>query len=885
MRKATQHIFRVLTFVFFSLVFWHQLAAPVAAQFYPVPGTPVTTPMVTPEPCASGQGAIPKAQRQPSYCPDLAASDKKISKEDAQIYTRNCATSYEAWLDDKEKNFWVEDPDVTSLGQQGERSRQFLLWTLTHQSIDDIPSLLSVWALSRNVAMFLILLVVIIMGIGIIVSQRNNFNLSIEVSPLIIRIAVLLLFLVFSARIVLLLIQLADILMEFFIRNLNVRELFNIYLVEDKGGDVLQVSERAYREFVGCTNWSTRAVDSVHTSKFIVRFTNMTYYLIGIMMILRKVVLWFLLVVSPFLVILAPFVFIRNVGWIWIGVFFQWVFYGPLFALFLGTLSRIWNSVPVHIPYIFDFSRVNQLDQIVYPTATNILYGGPAQTLGILNTSNYVDTYAEYIISLIMLWTVVILPWWLLRIFRDYCCDGIYSMKNILLSMYDTMRTGGGPGPTPGPTQGPTGTGSTALKMSKKIDTEINAKVKLETIQDMKAASTDKIVQSIEMRASNIAEIGRMETNQNARQNVAKNMDRIQNPFKAETPTERQKLMNLRDEIETRAQRGDEMARSLSAVTSSSQSQQQVSKQHILQTMPRLVTVIESIAVKFNIPVEKTRSIVSRIFTDISYNDQIVSDISQETKLSQEVTKRVLQTVGRGDRLSGPPDQLVRETAHETGIQEAQVRQVISSTAVVVREKKEIAAKVAQQEQVNQETVEKVIQEHIPAVATPEKHVEAQIPASKKVSIEDYEEVKRMWENQYEKGEVPVPENIKTRTEWIEMDVVRISNILNKILSSDLKLQNEGLDEVGYILPIFMINNLSGEELLVYLKAKIEAAKQVQKEMEKEAEIRVKLKSEEELVDINAPVKQEAAKEQVLKKENEIEEVKQKLESELSEKE
>ena len=71
------------------------------------------------------------------------------------------------------------------------------------------------------------------------------------------------------------------------------------------------------------------------------------------------------------------------------------------------------------------------------PNIDKHLVRRPCTATKIFNTSNYVDTFAEYIISLIMLWTVLILPWWLLLIFRDYCCDGIYSMKNILLSMYD----------------------------------------------------------------------------------------------------------------------------------------------------------------------------------------------------------------------------------------------------------------------------------------------------------------------------------------------------------------------------------------------------------------------------------------------------------------
>jgi hypothetical protein len=395
----------VIILSFLASVF---LPAPVQAQFYPEPGTPFINKSgaqeyFIPKPCTSGQGSKPTSERKGSYCPDLSKSDPNAK----DIVKYACASEgYQQWLADPNLNFWVEDPDVTALGKGGERSRQFLLWTLTHNSIDSHPVINEVWQLSESVALFLVLIVVIIMGIGIILGQRNNFNLRIQVWPLVIRVAMLLLFIIFSSAIVHVIIQLADVMMEFFIRTLGVRELFNIFFVDAQNGTVIQASETAYREFIGCSNWNASNFEMVRTSKFLVQFTNMTYYFFGIMLILRKVVLWFLLIVSPFLAILAPFTFIRNTGWIWIGVFFQWIFYGPLMSLFLGALAKIWNN-PDHIPFVFDFSRTHSMTEAVYPTSINILYGGPAQTLGIWNTSNYVDTFAEYVISLIMLWTVL----------------------------------------------------------------------------------------------------------------------------------------------------------------------------------------------------------------------------------------------------------------------------------------------------------------------------------------------------------------------------------------------------------------------------------------------------------------------------------------------
>ena len=124
-------------------------------------------------------------------------------------------------------------------------------------------------------------------------------------------------------------------------------------------------------------------------------------------MLLRKIILWFLLFLSPFLAITMFFSFIKNTGWIWVRVFFQWVFYGPLLALFLGGLATIWK---MGIPYVFDFSRAGSVQGYIYPTAINILLGGPGQTIGINNSVNLRDTFALYVVALLMLWVAILLP-------------------------------------------------------------------------------------------------------------------------------------------------------------------------------------------------------------------------------------------------------------------------------------------------------------------------------------------------------------------------------------------------------------------------------------------------------------------------------------------
>ena len=65
-----------------------------------------------------------------------------------------------------------------------------------------------------------------------------------------------------------------------------------------------------------------------------------------------------------------------------------------------------------------------------------------------------------------------------------------------------------------------------------------------------------------------------------------------------------------------------------------------------------------------------------------------------------------------------------------------------------------------------------------------------------------------------------------------------------------------------------MINNLSGEELIVYLKAKLEAAKAVKRGMNKKEDVEVD--DEEEEVFVEAAKKKEEAKTMTLEDEQEI---------------
>jgi hypothetical protein len=916
-----------LTFIFFFLFF---LKLTVKAQV-----------LTEPRSCSLGYG-----------CPEGLS----------EIYSQmgeKCVNSYEEFKKDPVNNhFWVDDEEITAQGKADERARQFIHWVLSHPSIDSHPSIFTIWSNVRNVAYFFTLMVAAIFGLGLILNQRFNFSQKIEIWPQIFKLIGVLLFITFSASIVLTLIQLSDVLMKFFTETLGGKDIFNIYFSNT-------FDEKNYQA-IFCKDLNYKVQESIKTELFLLKLTNVTYYVLGIMIILRKIILWFLIFVSPFLALLLPFIFIRNIGWIWIGVFFQWLFYGPLLGLFIYAVKVLWQN---GIPFPFDFSRAGTIAGYIFPTGTTILYGGPAQVLSVVNSANYIDTYAEYIISLIMLWAAIFFPWWLLRIFRDYCCDGIYAAKNILMSIYDQLR--GGPTPQPPPSPSPVFT-STALKIPKEV--EIPVRVKLETIEEIKKAKTEEISKSLNLHVSKLTEIAHIETNKQMYQQITQNLNYLKNPMNAQTPTERQRYLHLRTELTNRAIRQDQIAQRIVSTISSSKIEQIVQKQQLAKTLPQAVPVTQVISFKTNLSIPQVQSIIN----NFANNNYLSQTLSQKTNISQDTIQKTLTSFSQN--INQHPLKIFDKVSEETKIPLTQVRTILTTFKETIKEKPEIVEKILGKEIVTKEKIEKIIERPIieekkmveqitpisitpqvqstlnslvtnnylhkiinqktnisqdtiqktltsfsqninqhpltiikkvaeetkvspekvktilitfkdtvkekpelieevakeefltpekvrevielPIITEPEKNPEQIFSIPPSISIEEYEEVKKMWMNQYEKGEVPVSENIKSREDWVDQDIVFITNTLNKLLSPNEEIRQQGLDDVGYILPIFLINNLSGEQLITYLRAKLEAAKQVKMMMEKEKEITQKLKEKsiEELVEVKATKKEEKAK-------------------------
>lgn len=796
-------------------------------------------------PLSAQQPTQTPVETAPLLCPDQNGQRGVCSSDLGQIYQQQgkgeeCTADYAKFKSDPAKyHFWIEDSEITAQGKSNDRARQFIYWVTTHAAIDNHPVLTKVWGTARNLSYFLVILTAALLGLGIIIGQRTNFETGIKLWPAITKILSAVLYIAFSATIVITVIQLSEIIMKFFIENLGGKDLFNIYF-----SGVSQ--EKNYVDFVGCRDLNIRVQEAARTEIFMLKLTNWSYYFMGGMLLLRKIILWFLLFVSPFLAILLSFAFIKNVGIIWIRVFFQWVFYGPLLALFLGGMASIWKF---GIPFVFDFSRAGTTDGYIYPTAINILYGGPAQKLSVINNGNYIDTYMEYIITLIMLWAVTIFPWWLLRTFRDYCCEGINAMKNMMLANLNPSRPGG-PSPSASPVPSIIGNIGVAMKIPR--ETETTVKTRIETIEEIKKAKTEDISRSLNIKATNITDIAHFETNKALNETTNKNINYLKNPIQASTPAERQKYMNIRSELSSRAAKSDVAARQIVGVFTASKMEQAHLRQNIITTLPKATPVTQVISTRVKLPQTKVQQVSSSVANAVIANNDLISAISQKTGVAIDQTSQILSLLHQS--INTPATEIVQKISTATNTEKDKVTAVIREFSAQVKSNVKIVESVAKEQNLNSEQVLEIVAAQTPAVVELEKNIEQTVVIPQTVSIDEYEQVKKMWTHQYEKGEVPVTENIKTRKAWVDQDVVIITNTLNKLLSSQEEIKQQGLDDVGYILPVFLINNLTGEQLLAYLKAKIEAAKTVKDLLDREKEVTEKLKvKSEETVDVLKP--------------------------------
>ena len=270
---------------------------------------------------------------------------------------------------------WVNDPDVTFVGKVGARSGLFLDWTLGNYQWETLKPgstddpLASYWANIRNIVYAFLGVFVLITAFVLVVSRGRN----ITITRFIPRFILMVLLITFSFALIRFIYQISDIIQYFFLKNPD--PAYTTSFISQK--NLLNIGFN-YQDFDGFRKFGAQFDESAFISLALIKLTAVTYYVMSGILLLRKIILWFFIIVSPVFPLLLLYAPIRNTAKIWVGEFFRWLLYAPLFAIFLSGLVQVWMKF---IPLSFDFSQVGQDSAIVYPTAINILLGGPGQKL------------------------------------------------------------------------------------------------------------------------------------------------------------------------------------------------------------------------------------------------------------------------------------------------------------------------------------------------------------------------------------------------------------------------------------------------------------------------------------------------------------------------
>jgi hypothetical protein len=113
------------------------------------------------------------------------------------------------------------------------------------------------------------------------------------------------------------------------------------------------------------------------------------------------------------------------------------------------------------------------------------------------------------------------------------------------------------------------------------------------------------------------------------------------------------------------------------------------------------------------------------------------------------------------------------------------------------------------------------------------------------VSDADYDEVKKLWEENYRSLPVPAAYGTEAtgRIDWIKADIKTIEETIALLTTNDTEKEQQGMQRVSEILPMLMLGGFSQNEIIGYLKAKVEAGNTVMAELQKEEEGKVSVDS------------------------------------------
>lgn len=844
---------------------------------------------------------------------------------------------------------WIKDSDVTFVGKTAARSGAFLDWSLTNYNWvsinnNDQNPLVAFWSSVRNIVYAFFSIFVLITAFVIMVTRGKN----ITVMRFIPRFIGIILLVTFSFALVQFFYQVFDIIQGFFLRNPDcfiagqAPPAFCTTSDKITQANLLNIGFN-YTDFIGYRKFGVANDESATITLLLTKLTAVTYYVMVGVLIVRKIILWFFIIISPIFPLLLLYRPVRNTGKIWIGEFFRWLLYAPLFSVLLAGLVSLWRA---GIP-LFQYSAAGDIVSksgtvgidVIYPTAINILLGGPRANISLQNSINLPETFALYVICLIMLWVVIILPFVLLRIFLDYVTSISIaensSVKQVMAMANSFINKPPSPTNPVGPQAPPAGAGlAKALPFTKRFSipqgvarTVSDVATRTNTISRNTATNTNTTTQTARVSESfvnrsqlhsvketseitkmtnlsvpTMRDIAKYETAQlssgtsgrNEVTQVNQSLQKIANPTQTSTPVERERYVQVREKLVTESQKGNVLATTIlnaaNSVSHTTIANHTAQNNAVVKTVfkqlanPERITnpaereqyaqvkgkIVEenqngnqvaasllayitnlsenSLTSTQNLSTETVQKFLKNISSPISITDtttkntymQLRDQLQVQSKLGNTLATTILSLSGS----QGPtnPELLVQlkdqiSTAQQSGDPLATTvlsnMQKESGEVDVDQVREKLVQAKAKGDKVASVLLSLVDAKQQTSKTSP---VTSSIPVVNRlqtVSLDDYEAVKKTWRESYKNVDVPQKlDKVQSREEWVQGDIAQISNTISLLSAPDTEKRAEGMKAVSGILPFLLIGGFSQTEIVAYLKAKLEAAKDVAAELE-----------------------------------------------------
>lgn len=793
---------------------------------------------------------------------------------------------------------WVIDPEVTFIGKNAARAGDFLDWTLQNYNWACVQQLANgqcnnsnnpiaaYWSLIVLYIVVPMLFIVILATSMVIIITRGK---SLTIMRFIPRFIAVVLLIVFSYSLLQFFYEITDLIQGFFLRS-QISAPCPPTCISNK--DLLYVGWN-YGSFVGLRLLGDQYAESAFISLLLTKLTALTYFVMVFILLVRKIILWFFIIVSPIFPILLLYYPVRNTGKIWIGEFFRWLLYAPLFAIFLNGLVYLWRN---QIPLIFPTAAQINSTPIEYPTAVNILLGGPQQVVSPTNSVNLVGTFALYVVSLIMLWIVILLPWILLQIFLDYAqsfAPGDTAVMKTLVNM--ATSRGGGPA-----TQGPSeGGAAISLPFAKKFSVPIDLKpgptgaAKEITAQNATIRATfnqpsfipsatvnAQVLNAANVKLPTLRDIARFDvaltstdtTKQQEVSRFSEQLVRIANPIVVTNSSERSQVSSLREKLTQQGKSGNVAANSvMNAANASTSSLSNVSNQKVksmLQQMSNPSSAPASSREKMGqlnqmLKSESTTSKNQLASAILSVNEKTSDKEIQKIKdqlvqsSSSKVGSAVNSAISQSSKASSQVQSMIKQIANPSSVAKSsdkeRVTELRGTLEKASKEGNQLASSILSVNEKTTATEIEALQQRIQeakdkgdsvatAVADTAKTTNTttlpMVNRVQNVSKEDYQAVKDMWKQNYQNLEVPQGMS-GSRTDWIKDDIAGIDETIGLLSSTDTNKVQQGMDQVSNILPFLLVGGFSQTEIVDYLKAKQDAAKEVSKILATEEEDKV----------------------------------------------